>query len=79
MRAEQYPQKVFKLDTFLKKAVFKFEVDRRRVNPECVERIHRAYAVAMALPEIKTPTLPVAGPGAPALRGLGSITTRQGL
>ena len=53
-------KKVFKLRTFLKKKK-PFSNSRSiggsnpcilRVNPECVERIHRAYAVAMALPEI---------------------------
>ena len=29
MKAKKLPKKVFKLDTFLKKAVSKFEVDRR--------------------------------------------------
>ena len=48
----------FKLDTFLKKAVSKIEVDRRsnpcilRVFSECVDRIHRKSQVAMTVTEI---------------------------
>ena len=50
-----------------------------RVDRDCVGRIHRAYAVGMALTEIGDirpdrfePTLAADGPGPPTLRGLGT-------
>ena len=48
------------------------------MNPECVDRIHRKYQVAMTLPEIgprpdnSGPTSPAEDLGAPTSRGLGT-------